>query len=192
MNKTVKKTLAGAVCLVSVIVGKVYTDYADALVISKEGAQSIGDEEGCRRDPYRCSAHALTYGIGAAVTGGAMIIEGKRYTDDEIAEQYAGDLKKAGDCIMLYFNGAYMNQNQIDALGSVIFNLGCGGARYYYSKKEGKWFKTQLYKAALDKDFVRMCNTFTNYANVNGKPHPAIMKRRIRERDLCLTPVLTN
>nr|DAN48935.1 MAG TPA: lysozyme [Caudoviricetes sp.] len=189
MNKTVKKTLAGAVCLVSVIVGKVYTDYADDLVISKEGAQAIGDEEGCRRDPYRCSAHVLTYGIGAAVTGGTMILENKRYTDEEIAEQYAKDLKKAGDCIMLYFNGAEMNQNQIDALGSVVHNLGCGGARYYYDKKSGKRLKTQLYKAALDKDFVRMCNTFTNYANVNGKPHPAIMKRRIRERDLCLTPV---
>lgn len=189
MNKTVKKTLAGAVCLVSVIVGKVYSDHADDLVISKQSAEIIGNEEGCRRDPYRCSAHVLTYGIGAAVTGGAMILENKRYTDEEIAEQYAKDLKKAGDCIMKYFNGADMNQNQIDALGSVIFNLGCGGARYYYDKKSGKRLKTQLYKAALNKDFVRMCNTFTNYANVNGNPHPSIMKRRIRERNLCLTPV---
>ena len=56
MNKTVKKTLAGAVCLVSVIVGKVYSDHADDLVISKQGAEIIGNEEGCRRDPYRCSA----------------------------------------------------------------------------------------------------------------------------------------
>lgn len=189
MNKSIKKIAVGAVCLVSVIVGKVYDNHADELVISKAGALSAGNEEGCRRDPYRCSAHVLTYGIGAAVTGGAMILENKRYTDEEIAEQYAKDLKKAGDCIMKYFNGADMNQNQIDALGSVIFNLGCGGARYYYSKKEGKWLKTQLYKAALDKDFMRMCNTFTNYAGVNGKPHPSIMKRRIRERDLCLTPV---
>ena len=189
MNKSIKQIAVGAVCVVSVIVGKVYDNHADELVISKAGALSAGNEEGCRRDPYRCSAHVLTYGIGAAVTGGAMILENKRYTDEEIAEQYAKDLKKAGDCIMKYFNGADMNQNQIDALGSVIFNLGCGGARYYYSKKAGKWLKTQLYKAALDKDFVRMCNTFTNYANVNGNPHPSIMKRRIRERDLCLTPV---
>nr|DAD91880.1 MAG TPA: lysozyme [Myoviridae sp. ctKZW4] len=189
MNKTVKKTLAGAVCLVSVIVGKVYTDHADGLVISKQGAQLAGNEEGCRRVPYRCSAHVLSFGIGAAVTGGTMILENKRYTDDEIAEQYAKDLKKAGDCIMLYFNGAEMNQNQIDALGSVVHNLGCGGARYYYDKKSGKRLKTQLYKAALDKDFVRMCNTFTNYANVNGKPLPSLLKRRLRERDLCLTPV---
>lgn len=189
MNKQVKKLVVGAVCLVSVIVGKVYTDRADDLVISKQGAQFIGDEEGCRRDPYRCSANVLTFGIGAAVTGGAKIIESTRYSDDEIAKQYAKDLKKAGDCIMLYFNGHNMNQNQIDALGSIIHNLGCGGARFYYSKKTGKWHKTQLYKAALDKDFVRMCHTFTNYANVNGKPHPSILKRRLRERDLCLTPV---
>ena len=189
MNKSIKQIAVGTVCAVSVIVGKVYTDHADGLVISKQGAQLAGNEEGCRRVPYRCSAHVLSFGIGAAVTGGTMILENKRYTDDEIAEQYAKDLKKAGDCIMLYFNGAEMNQNQIDDLGSVVHNLGCGGARYYYSKKTGKWLKTQLYKAALDKDFVSMCNTFTNYANVNGKPLPSLLKRRLRERDLCLTPV---
>ncbi|QQB09164.1 hypothetical protein I6H44_07920 [Aggregatibacter segnis] len=45
MNKTVKKTLAGAVCLVSVIVGKVYTDYADDLVISKEGPKLLATKK---------------------------------------------------------------------------------------------------------------------------------------------------
>ena len=82
-----------------------------------------------------------------------------------------------------------MNQNQIDALGSLIFNIGCQGSRFYLDRESGRFKKTQLYKAAIDKDFIRMCNTFPNYSRVNGKVHKSILKRRLRERDLCLSPV---
>ena len=186
-----KKASAFGVCLVSVIVGLVYDseDRSSGIIISENGARETGDEEGCRNNPYQCAAKEWTFGIGAATTGGDNVIIGKTYTNEEIADQYAKDLRKVSKCIIDYYPYNEMNQNQIDALGSLIFNIGCQGSRFYLDRESGRFKKTQLYKAAIDKDFIRMCNTFPNYSRVNGKVHKSILKRRLRERDLCLSPV---
>ena len=60
----------------------------------------------------KCAAKEWTFGIGAATTGGANVIIGKTYTNEEIADQYAKDLRKVSKCIIDYYPYNEMNQNQ--------------------------------------------------------------------------------
>ena len=80
-----KKASAFGVCLVSVIVGLVYDseNRSSGIIISENGARETGDEEGCRTNAYQCAAKEWTFGIGAATTGGANVIIGKTYTNEE-------------------------------------------------------------------------------------------------------------
>ena len=98
-----KKASAFGVCLVSVIVGLVYDseDRSSGIIISENGARETGDEEGCRTNPYQCAAKEWTFGIGAGTTGGANVIIGKTYTNEEIADQYAKDLARLVSALLI-------------------------------------------------------------------------------------------
>ena len=117
-----KKTAAGAICAVSVIIGLVL-GMDSGIRTNQAGLELIGNTESCRRDPYMCPARVLTVGIGS--TGK---VENRRHSDEEIAEMWITDIKTAEECVNKYANGR-LTDNQFSAVTSFTFNVGCGALK---------------------------------------------------------------
>lgn len=164
-----------SVCSVAVIIGMVQADHAD-LRISEKGMEIIGNAEGCRRDPYQCPADVLTVGIGSTEVSGGAIHPNKRYTDKEIADRWANDLRIAERCVNQYAKGRTLPQGVFDAMTSIVFNVGCGAMR-----------KSTMFRKAYVGDYVGACNELPKWVYVAGKKLRGLELRREKEKALCLT-----
>lgn len=173
-----KKTAAGAVCAVSVIIGLVL-GMDSGIRTNQSGIELIGNAESCRRDPYMCPARVLTVGIGS--TGK---VENRRYSDAEIAEMWISDIKIAEKCINDKFNGKAMNGNQFDAMVSAAFNMGCNGLSFYRDKK-GIKHQTTISKLANAGDFNGMCRRLPDFVSAGGVKLKGLESRRAKEMALC-------
>ncbi|OOS00655.1 glycoside hydrolase [Canicola haemoglobinophilus] len=173
MNKLTKWS-AGAICSVATIIALVKTTHQD-LRISQQGLEIIGQAEGCRRDPYHCPADVLTVGIGSTAASGEPINPQKRYNDTEIAQRWAHDLRRAEQCVNQYGNGKNLPQGAFDALVSLTFNVGCG-----------KMQKSTLFKQAQQGFKPQMCQQFDRWVYAGGQKLNGLIKRRAKEKVLCL------
>lgn len=173
MNKLTKYA-AGAICSIPLIIGIVKDDHPD-LRTSQAGLEIIGNAEGCRRDPYICPADVLTVGVGSTEASGLPIDPKKRYTDHEIADRWANDLRLAEDCVNRYGNGKAMPQGAFDAMVSLTFNVGCGAMR-----------KSTLYRLAQSGYTPAICDQFPRWNKAGGNVLKGLVIRREKERQLCL------
>lgn len=149
---------------------------------SEQGAALITNAENCTLSPYKCAADKWTNGVGN--THG--VDTQKNITLDQVVIDLRRNIKSAESCVNKHFNGAKMNQNQFDAMTSLIFNIGCENARTYYSKAAGKRVPTTLYKLAQAEQFSLMCLRITDFNRAGGKVVKGLQIRRDKERRLCL------
>ena len=92
--------------------------------ISEEGKQLIMKFEGCRLEPYRCSANVLTIGYGHTRT----VVEGQNWSQDHAEEMLSNDLQEFEG----YINNLVkvpVQQNMFDALVAWCFNIGPANAK---------------------------------------------------------------
>lgn len=170
-----KTRITGAVCSVVVIIGLSVQLYPDKLRSSPEGQALIGNEEGCRRDPYCDGVGVLTVGMGS--TGH---VENRRYSDEEIAARWVKDVAGAEDCVNRYFRGKDMPQRPFEAMTSLVMNVGCYGVRW--NRKAVR--PTQIYREAQAGNWVAMCHRIPDFPYSGGKP--VLAARRAREEAWCL------
>ncbi|WP_392564333.1 lysozyme [Orbus wheelerorum] len=168
----IKRITTTAICSVSVIIGIVLGDYSDEIRTSKAGLEIIGNAEACRNEPYYCPANILTVGIGST-TGE---IEQRKYSDDEIARRWVGDIKSAEQCVSRFANGFHLPQSVFDATVSITFNVGCSKMK---SSTMYRYLNTGNYQAA--------CNELPRWNKANGKVLNGLVTRREKERALCLS-----
>lgn len=173
MNKLTKWG-AGAICSVVAIIAIVRTNHQE-LRISQQGLALIGNVEGCRRDPYHCPSDVLTVGIGSTMADGQAIDPKKRYSDIEIAQRWANDLRLAEQCVNRYGNGKNLPQGAFDAFVSITFNVGCG-----------KMQKSTLFKQANQGFSPQLCHQFERWIYAGGKKLNGLVARRAKEKALCL------
>lgn len=167
------KRVAGGICSVAAVIGILLLN-SNGLRTSAAGLELIGNAEGCRTQPYYCSANVLTVGIGSSEFG--QPIEQRQYSLQEIADRWAQDIKQAENCVNRYANGGKMPQGAFDALVSITFNVGCSAMR-----------KSTLYKMANGGYTPQMCDQFTKWVYAGGKKIAGLVKRREQERKLCLS-----
>ncbi|TCJ98830.1 lysozyme [Volucribacter psittacicida] len=171
--KLTKKIIA--TCAVSSIVALVVANYPSSqLRTSEQGLLVIGNAESCRQQPYYCPAGILTVGIGSTAQTGQPIQQ-RQYSEAEIAERFANDVRQAEQCVNRYANGKAMPQGAFDALVSISFNVGCGKMR-----------QSTLFKMANQGYTPEMCNQFERWVYSNGKKLNGLVKRRQQEKALCL------
>lgn len=168
---TRKKIATTAVCSVSAIIGIVLANYSDGIRTSKTGLEIIGNAESCIREPYYCPANILTVGIGS--TGN---VEKKIYSDEEIARRWVSDIKTAEVCINRYASGFHLPQSVFDASVSITFNVGCSKMK---ASTMFKYLNSGNYKAA--------CNELPKWNKSGGKVLNGLVKRREKEKKLCLS-----
>lgn len=162
-----KKVAATAVCSVLAIVGLVNVEQPN-IRTDEAGLKLIANAEGCRRDPYKCSANKLTVGIGST----SKVNANKHYSDKEIADRFIKDVSSAEACVNRYANGKAMTQGQFNAVVSFVFNVGCRRSSTLFKyARAGKWSK--------------MCDELPRWVYVNGHKSKAILKRRLKERAMC-------
>lgn len=174
MSKSLKYG-GGFVCGVAAIIGLVQLQHPD-IKTSQAGLEIIGNAEGCRRDPYKCPADVITVGIGSTEFGGEKIDPNRIYSDKEIADRWAKDLKIAESCVNRYGNGKSIPQGAFDSAVSLTFNVGCNTAR-----------KSTLFRKLNAGDIRGACNEFPRWVYAGGKKLRGLEIRREKERALCLT-----
>ncbi|MFU2076053.1 lysozyme [Gallibacterium anatis] len=168
------KKVAGGICSVAAVLALLLLNSGDELRTSAAGLELIGNAEGCRTQPYYCSANVLTVGIGSSEFG--QPIEQRQYSLQEIADRWAQDIKQAENCVNRYANGGKMPQGAFDALVSITFNVGCSAMR-----------KSTLYEMANSGYTPKMCDQFLRWVYVGGKKSNGLSQRREQERKLCLS-----
>lgn len=177
------RVAAGATCSVGVIITLVLSMNIGVRT-NQDGLELIGNAEACRRDPYRCPAGLLTDGIGN--THG--VVPGARKTDEQIAKDWAKNIKDAERCINDSFRGEAMNDNQFSAMTSAAFNMGCRGLMTYVNG-QGKRVPTTIWRHAASGRFNEMCDRLPDFTRSGGKVLPGLVARRAKERELCFKPV---
>ncbi|WP_373463134.1 lysozyme [Mergibacter septicus] len=153
----------------------ILTDHHKEISTSQAGLELIGNAEGCRKAPYFCPANILTVGIGTTESIGIKIEQNRTYTEKEIAEFYTKGIKQAEDCVNRFGNGRNMPQGAFDAMTSITFNLGCSKMKH-----------STLFTMAMNGYTPRMCDQFPRWVYANGKKLAGLVKRREKEKALCL------
>lgn len=174
MSKSLKYG-GGIVCSIATIIGLVQYQHPE-IRTSQAGLEIIGNAEGCRRDPYKCPADVITVGIGSTEFGGEKIDPNRLYSDKEIADRWAKDLKIAESCVNRYGNGRHIPQGAFDAVVSLTFNVGCNTVR-----------KSTLFRKLNTGDIRGACNELPRWVYAGGKKLRGLEIRREREKALCLT-----
>ena len=167
LKKTAKVT--GSVCAVSTIIAIVLA-MDTGLRINQEGLELIGNAEACRREPYMCPARILTVGIGSTSK-----VKYRRYTDEEIAEMWITDLRAAEECVNKYANGRRMTDNQLSAITSFTFNVGCGAMQ-----------RSTLARYAKREQWPQMCGELHKWVYIGKEKSNGLINRRGKEFELCI------
>jgi lysozyme len=91
---------------------------------SQNGIDLIKHFEGCRLEPYLCSANVLTIGYGHTKD----VVKDMHITEETAEVLLQQDLKEFEDNVDKLVT-VDLNQNQFDALVSWTFNLGAGNLK---------------------------------------------------------------
>jgi lysozyme len=140
--------------------------------ISHNGLEFLIRQEGKRLAPYKDSAGKLTIGVGH------LIKQGEHFdfiTDAQCEELLKNDLATTENAINRYVK-VKINQNQFDALCSLVFNIGTGA------------FYTSSVLRFLNKNWIEdAADAFLLYKNAGGAFSKGLYARRQRERELFLS-----
>lgn len=138
-------------------------------MISPKGEALIKSFEGLHLEAYTCKAGVPTIGWGS--TKGVTL--GLKITLEEAQERFISDCNRAERAL----NGLELNQNQRDALISLIFNIGSGA------------FERSTLRMKLKRgDYEGASKEFTKWVYVNGVRLKGLEKRRLQEQELFLLP----
>lgn len=138
---------------------------------SVEGLKLIADYEGCRLQPYQCSAGVWTDGIGN--TRG--VVPGKTITERQAAGNFITNVLRV-EAALARCVAVSMPQQVYDALVSLAFNVGTGnacGSTMVALLKQGRWRNA--------------CGQLPRWVYVKGVFNQGLDNRRQREMAWCLS-----
>jgi len=140
-------------------------------MISDRGLAMITLFEGCKLNAYPDPGTGnQPYTIGVGHTGG--VAPADICTEEQAMQWLREDCKEAEDCIDAYVD-VDLNQNQRDALISLIYNIGCGN------------FKASTICRLLNAgNMPGAANQFGRWTRAAGKELPGLVKRRDAEAKL--------
>ncbi|MCG7368210.1 lysozyme [Pantoea sp. ACRSH] len=137
---------------------------------SVEGLKLIADYEGCRLQPYQCSAGVWTDGIGN--TRG--VVPGKTITERQAAGNFITNVLRV-EAALARCVAVSMPPQVYDALVSLAFNVGTGnacGSTMVALLKQGRWRDA--------------CGQLPRWVYVKGVFNQGLDNRRQREMAWCL------
>lgn len=163
--QTVKRCAVGVVLALAVTLPGF-----QQLHTSVEGLKLIADFEGCRLQPYQCSAGVWTDGIGN--TRG--VVPRKIITERQAAGNFITNVLRV-EAALARCVAVSMPQQVYDALVSLAFNVGTGnacGSTMVALLKQGRWREA--------------CGQLPRWVYVKGVFNQGLDNRRQREMAWCL------
>ncbi|WP_235409734.1 lysozyme [Escherichia coli] len=161
----VKRCLVGAVLAIAATLPGF-----QQLHTSVEGLKLIADYEGCRLQPYQCSAGVWTDGIGN--TSG--VIPGKTITERQAAEGLISNVLRVERALEKCVK-QQPPQKVYDAAVSFAFNVGTGNA-----------CSSTLVKLLNQRRWADACRQLPRWVYVKGVFNQGLDNRRAREMAWCL------
>ena len=146
--------------------------------ISANGLSFIEHEEGSRTTVYHDSRGFLTVGVGHLVLPQDDLHFGDKITPQQVDKFLQKDLAWVQDTINNNTSNIVLNQNQFDALCSLVFNI---GAHNFI-------FNSSVLRDIKVGDFSSAADAFLMWRRAGSLPNE-LLPRRERERTLFLTPV---
>ncbi|EEB7342793.1 glycoside hydrolase family protein [Salmonella enterica] len=144
--------------------------------ISARGLAALKHEEGCKLTAYTDSRGVWTIGTGhTGKVDGVAVHKGMTITQDTADRLLRDDLSWVEHCIAERVT-APLNQNQYDALCSLIFNI---GASAFIGSSVRRYLNAGNYTAAAD--------AFLKRSRAGSNP-TLLAPRRGRERAMFLSP----
>ncbi|ECH9430473.1 lysozyme [Salmonella enterica subsp. enterica] len=145
--------------------------------ISDSGLAALKREEGCKLTAYTDSRGVWTIGTGhTGKVDGITVHKGMTITQDTADRLLLDDLSWVERCIAERVT-VPLNQNQYDALCSLIFNI---GANAFIGSSVRRYLNAGNYTAAAD--------AFLKWSRAGSNP-TILAPRRGRERAMFLSPV---
>lgn len=148
--------------------------------ISQNGLELIKAFEGFRASAYPDPAtgnEPWTIGYGSTYVDGVKVKKGDKITEQNASAQ----LEKVANSFLDSISDLIeveLNQNQIDALASFVYNIGVGN------------FKTSsTLKFINQSDFYSAAQWMLKWNKANGKVMTGLAKRRTLESTLFLKPI---
>lgn len=133
----------------------------------------ITEFEGQKNKAYRDVIGVLTVCNGH--TGPDIVVD-KVYTDEECSRLTRKDAKEAADGVLSVSPHLVWHPMQLAAAISFTYNVGIGTYK-----------KSTVAKLFNSGDFVGACNFLTRYKYAGGKVYPGLVRRRQREKEVCLS-----
>ncbi|ECC2479816.1 lysozyme [Salmonella enterica] len=144
--------------------------------ISARGLAALKREEGCKLTAYTDSRGVWTIGTGhTGKVDGVAVHKGMTITQDTADRLLRDDLSWVEHCITERVT-VPLNQNQYDALCSLIFNI---GANAFTGSGVRRYLNAGNYTAAAD--------AFLEWSRAGSNP-TILAPRRGRERAMFLSP----
>lgn len=138
------------------------------MIISKNGLDLIKHFESLQLKAYKCSANVWTIGYGHTKN----VKEGDRISQDQANCFLMQDLYSVERAIVRLVK-VKLNQNQFDALCSLIFNIGISAFN-----------KSTLLAKLNTGDYVGAAEQFRRWNKVNNVVMAGLVRRRQAEEDL--------
>lgn len=138
------------------------------MFISNKGLNLIKHFESLQLKAYKCSANVWTIGYGHTKN----VKEGDRISEDQANYFLMQDLYSVERAIIRHVK-TEINQNQFDALCSLIFNIGITAFK-----------DSTLLNKLNNNDFNGASNEFKRWNRVNGIVMRGLIRRRQAEQDL--------
>ena len=138
------------------------------MIISKNGLDLIKQFESLQLKAYKCSANVWTIGYGHTKN----VKEGDRISQDQANCFLMQDLYSVERAIVRLVK-VKINQNQFDALCSLIFNIGISAFN-----------KSTLLAKLNNGDYVGAAEQFRRWNKVNNVVTAGLVRRRQAEEDL--------
>jgi lysozyme len=143
--------------------------------ISQNGINLIKEWEGCELRPYKDAANLWTVGIGHLIKDEEWEKYKDGITEQEAEEILRKDINWAESAVNKYIK-VELNQNQYDALVSLVFNI---GSRAFFESTLLKWVNEPKPAAEIPKQLCR-------WNRAGGKPLLGLARRRVAESALYL------
>ena len=156
------------------------------MITSEEGIKLIKHFEGCRFNPYLCSAMVWTVGYGHVLypeqnrlklserkTFPLQKSHDRKWTQKEVDDLLRHDLQRFERGIHRLLPSVPLKQNQFDALVSFAFNLGLGTLQ-----------RSTVRSALLRGDEQQAIDTLLLYRRAGGKILKGLERRRAMEAQL--------
>jgi lysozyme len=137
--------------------------------------QLIKKYEGLRLKKYLCPAQKWTIGYGHVILKNENLVI---ITKEKAEELLQSDLEKTYNSILKVIKNIKLNENQINALISFVFNIGSGA-----------FATSTVLRKLKSNDYIGASDQFSRWVYGSGKKLPGLIKRRNDEKNLFMEKI---